>query len=408
MSIFRYAIFLLVLFGLAACGGGGGAGGTPAGGSAIPPAASGSNVLSLAVDAGPPGTNNVNIPYVSVTVCVPGSAVCQTIDHVLVDTGSTGLRLFAPVLDGALLLPAQTDGSGNALAECAAFASGYSWGAVRRADVRLAELTASSLPVQIIADPAFPDTPVSCSSQGPIALDTVAGFSANGVLGVSSFVEDCGSACVSGAIPGTYYTCPPGGCLPVAVPLARQLQNPVARLPGDSNGVVIELPAIGPAGAATASGSLILGIGTRTNNALGNAAVLDLDASGLLGTVFAGQARFAFVDSGSNGLFFDSTLPLCADTSPTPGFYCPALAQNFAAVISGARNGTSVGVSFSVANAAVLVQNQPSFFAFANLAAPFDAVQGFDWGLPFFYGRRVFTAIEQRGTPAGSGPFIAF
>ena len=241
-----------------------------------------------------------------------------------------------------------------------------------------------------------------------MALDTVAAFSANGVLGVSSFVEDCGPACVRQAIPGTYYTCPAGDCQPVALELARQLQNPVAHLPGDSNGVLIDLPAVGPAGAETVAGALILGIGTRSNNALGNAAVLDLDDSGLLGTVFAGQARFAFVDSGSNGLFFDSTLPVCADTSPTPGFYCPAVTQNFSALISGARNGASVGVSFSVANASDLVQAQPSFFAFANLAAPFDSLQGFDWGLPFFYGRRVFTAIEQRGTPAGSGPFIAF
>ena len=138
MFRFRLAFLLALLFGLASCGGGGGGGGTPSAGSAIPPAASGLNVLPLVVDAGPPGTGNVNIPYVSVTVCVPGSAVCQTIDHVLVDTGSTGLRLFASALDPALFLPAQTDASGNPLADCAVFASGYSWGAVRRANVRLA------------------------------------------------------------------------------------------------------------------------------------------------------------------------------------------------------------------------------------------------------------------------------
>jgi hypothetical protein len=34
------------------------------------------------------------------------------------------------------------------------------------------------------------------------------------------------------------------------------------------------------------------------------------------------------------------------------------------------------------------------------------AVPGFDWGLPFFYGRAVYTAIEGRGTPAG--PYFAF
>jgi hypothetical protein len=32
----------------------------------------------------------------------------------------------------------------------------------------------------------------------------------------------------------------------------------------------------------------------------------------------------------------------------------------------------------------------------------------FDWGLPFFFGRKVFTAIDSRATPAGIGPYYAF
>jgi len=33
---------------------------------------------------------------------------------------------------------------------------------------------------------------------------------------------------------------------------------------------------------------------------------------------------------------------------------------------------------------------------------------GFDWGLNFFYGRTVFTAIAGRSTPGGAGPFWAY
>jgi hypothetical protein len=40
---------------------------------------------------------------------------------------------------------------------------------------------------------------------------------------------------------------------------------------------------------------------------------------------------------------------------------------------------------------------------------PTDAsVPGFDWGLPFFFGRTIYTAIENQSTPAGAGPYVAF
>jgi hypothetical protein len=32
----------------------------------------------------------------------------------------------------------------------------------------------------------------------------------------------------------------------------------------------------------------------------------------------------------------------------------------------------------------------------------------FDFGLPFFYGRNVFTAIEGKNTAGGLGPYFAY
>jgi hypothetical protein len=58
------------------------------------------------------------------------------------------------------------------------------------------------------------------------------------------------------------------------------------------------------------------------------------------------------------------------------------------------------------------VQNADTLFSntsasvFPGLAGP--NADTFDWGLPFFFGRNVFTAIESRSTPAGSGPYWAF
>ena len=77
----------------------------------------------------------------------------------------------------------------------------------------------------------------------------------------------------------------------------------------------------------------------------------------------------------------------------------------------GVHDGTGAPVDFKVTNAGRL---SASAFAFNNLAGPMPgfpsdrSVPGFDWGLPFFFGRTVFTSIEDRSTPAGSSPYFAF
>ena len=189
---FTLPVAAALLATLAACGGGG------AGSSSTPPPPAlptGSNVAALIVDAGP-AQIGINIPSVSVTICVPGTSTCQTIDHVLVDTGSTGLRVISTVLDPALSgLPLATTASGDPMYECLLFADGYSWGSVRRADLQLADGRASNLAIQVIIDGNTPPAvPADCSGNSS-PQDTVAAFGANGVLGVSVFLQDCGPAC---------------------------------------------------------------------------------------------------------------------------------------------------------------------------------------------------------------------
>jgi len=124
-----------------------------------PPA--GSNAVLLAVDAGPTDTkgvpiaNVVNQSYVTINVYVPGKASCQTIDHVWVDTGSVGLRLFASAFTATLPL---VQPSGSAVGNCSQFVSAYTWGAMRSADVKIGGETAASVPIQIIGDSAVPGT----------------------------------------------------------------------------------------------------------------------------------------------------------------------------------------------------------------------------------------------------------
>jgi hypothetical protein len=67
-------------------------------------------------------------------------------------------------------------------------------------------------------------------------------------------------------------------------------------------------------GAASASGSLIFGIGTQANNATGNVTVLGTDPNtGFITTVLNNQTYAAsYIDSGSNLLSFaSSVLPAC-------------------------------------------------------------------------------------------------
>ncbi|RYF36373.1 MAG: DUF3443 family protein, partial [Comamonadaceae bacterium] len=87
------------------------------------------NVLRVALGRGP-SNSAFNSPYVSVTVCAPGTDVCQVLEHVLVDTGSSGLRIFGSSLPARVALPPATTG-GLPVSECMQFASGYTWGTVR-------------------------------------------------------------------------------------------------------------------------------------------------------------------------------------------------------------------------------------------------------------------------------------
>jgi hypothetical protein len=204
-----------------------------------------------------------------------------------------------------------------------------------------------------------------------------------------------------------YYTCPSSGCTEIAEALTQQVQNPVASFATDNNGVIIELPALAVgAPQVSLSGSLIFGIGTQSNNAIGSAKVLTVDFNGEITTVFNNQGYSgSFIDSGSNGFYFldsaASGLPLCPDTSD---FYCPAVPVSLSATNVG-LNGVSTPITFVIADADPFLSNQ-LLSVFSGIGGPNTG--SFDWGLPFFFGRPVFTAIESQSTPAGPGPYFAY
>ncbi|MEX3825335.1 DUF3443 family protein, partial [Paraburkholderia sp. BR14262] len=80
----------------------------------------------VAVTVGPTPTSTRNMLMTSVTVCVPGTADCASVDNVQVDTGSQGLCLLASALPAGFSLPPVPAGAGVDVAgECAVFGTGY-------------------------------------------------------------------------------------------------------------------------------------------------------------------------------------------------------------------------------------------------------------------------------------------
>jgi Protein of unknown function (DUF3443) len=369
---------------------------------------SGSNVQPIVVNAGP-ANEYTNGAFTSVTVCVPSTTTCQTIDGVLVDTASYGLRLLSSNGGGELTLSlTQQTSGGNPVGECALFGSGFTWGPVANADVTISGESASNVPVQVI-DPTFAAIPSSCANNGfgVPGENTLNDLGSNGILGIGPFTQDCGTACATSGPqnPGVYFDCASTTCTVTTESLTAQVQNPVPFFPTDNNGVIVELPSA-TAATTTLSGSLVFGIGTQSNNGLNGATVFPINSSGFFTTSFDSVSYPAFVDSGSNGLYFLSSGTANIATCPSPDevFYCPSSQDNLSATTS--SGSASESVSFSIANADQMFNDNPADDVFPMLGGPLSGQ--FDWGLPFFYGRNVFTAINGASTSGGNGPYWAY
>jgi hypothetical protein len=372
--------------------------------------------VDVIVDEGPSAYGYLNGLFVDVTLCVPGTSTCQTIDHILVDTGSYGLRVLESAVK--IALPAVTNTSGAVLAECTQYVSGTAWGPIVHADVKIGGEIAPAIPIQTVGESKYP-MPSAAACTG-VALNDLDSLRSNGILGVGLYQQDCGDACVgTTGNPGIYMACTSnqaGGCKPVGVPLNLQVSNPIISFATNNNGVVIQLPDVPDQGAATVAGKMMFGIGTQSNNGLGSATVFKATNDyGYIGTSFpAGGTKYqAILDSGSNAVYFlnPSTAGLTACSSAYDGFYCPSSTTSLTATIFGAGN-ASADISFKVANISKLTG---SFAAYKNVGGEMPGFPDTDpaqldyiWGLAFFYGRTIFTAIEQKSTPAGTGPYVAF
>jgi len=436
---------------LVACGGGGGSSSGSSGGSSSGSTSSGgsgssganpcnvynaatptaSNVVNVSIDCAVFGA--VNEPFVSITLCSPADPTnCLTIDHILVDTGSVGLRVFAqpqttaalttlnlkaPAAYGQAPMNYSTNGV-TGVGECLQFVQGNTWGPVLAANVKVGGLTANNVAFQVMGDTNFASAPDSCATTNASgALETTAkSFGANGVIGIGWMLQDCGMACeqASNEDGAYYFNCTSsdgGSCSNIGVAIANQIQNPVSLFSSNTNavynnGVILSLGAISSAdGQAAFGGTLTFGIATAPAN------TVLINTYGNFTTTFEGQTYTnSYIDSGSNGIYFSAAsneaIPAC--TGSISGFYCPTQTLTLAAQITGQTGSTpTADIQFNVANASTLFSYDNA--AYNNLAGTATAVPNigntFDWGIPFFYGRNVYVNFEDVN---GSGAYFGF
>ncbi len=402
---------MLAAAAMSACIGGNG---TTAAGATDP--VSTINTLALIVDSGPAGAAGaINHAYATVKVCVPGSQTqCASIDHVLLDTGSSGLRLVRSVLTAhGVTLIAEADAQGRAVEECVSFGGGQTWGPVAPADVSLAGETAAKLPVQIMDDTgAGAPPPSGCGANGTL-INGVSGFDANGVLGVGVFAEDCGQACVNAAAPlALYYGCTAAGvCTAENAALMNQVTNPVVMFAADNNGLIVDLPNLtNDNGDVSVQGQVIFGIATQADNPLPatGLSVLGADGNGDFTATYNGGTAVlpALIDSGTDSYAFnDSSIAVCS-SGAFVGYYCPAVAPQSVFAVNtgvGVNNATST-VNFAIADPNTFVSGAAAFIDLAGGGGSTN----FTWGMPFFYGRKVYIGIEQRVAGVYTGPYYAY
>jgi hypothetical protein len=373
------------------------------------------NVAPIYVDGFPCAANTggvaFNQPYTNIKICAPGSTTnCQIIDHVIVDSGSDGVRMAATALKSALLkaLPAVTSGAKD-LTECETYVDSFVYGPLKTVDLYIAGRSAKSVPVQVFGTGSATGfaVPKACSSQGGSETDTVSDFGGNGLIGVAFDLTDS----------GPYFSCKANSSNCSANGTYAGIPNVVSKFASDNNGAVMTLPVISVKGtAANVSGSLIFGVGTKTNNTppTGTTAIVNNSNGEFNLKVATTATSTAYIDSGTDDLVInDKSLTQCASSSAGDGYFCPKSNTKISLGLSSYTTDTvAYSLSYTVANATTLFDsNSGDDVAFDDLAEPASADSAltgdYAMGLTTFFGRTMYFVFNGKSSSLGKGPINA-
>ena len=377
------SLLAFLLFLISGCGGGSSS--SPSAPEAVctggspPGLASGTSTTQPVYESTCAGT--VNTPVVTLTICVPHTTPCKDVPNILLDYGSTGLRL-SHTLSIAAELPQEKTTKGR-LYECYSFESGYNYGPVVTATVTLGT-NPVTVPVQI-----------SNSSLSAPCGGTSSPFEPyyNGILGVLFPQYDTTDSSAA------YYA----GGQHTTPPQAEIVRNPVYRLPSSSNknGVRLSISTVvyESSGASGFTGTLSFG-------ALSGATFLQTDTVGEITATYGGASYPAFFDTGSNGFFFD-TPSITQCTGNFAGFFCQNAPHQSARMTPGTGTGTGqYTLKFSIDDAQSLLSTGNTVF---STLGGFQAGL-FDAGFPaFLYGQAIGLSWNSNCAPnpnSGQGCFV--
>ncbi len=280
-----------------------------------------SEVNIVPVEVRRPSSSEVNNQlFVDVTVC-NAQQQCQTVPDVLVDTGSSGLRLFRPALQG-LDLDAVTVLDKRPMALWERFGSGDLWGKLHWARVRIGGVeTTETMPINVF-DRSSPGEQLPAGYGGRDLRDEADGIAGNGILGISPQRYSRGRYF---AFAGAHGTPSKFDWDRVKVKKSLQLANPIGHFPEPyNNGNVINLPEVdASSGQKTVQGWLGLGIGQPTEMLFpeGSRVIThELDQDSLFPVKLGERSLDVMLDSGATVIHLDLDISALRATRFFRGF----------------------------------------------------------------------------------------
>lgn len=356
------------------------------------------NQVPISIGSGLNG-DGINTMYISLTMCSNSSGTsCQTVDNIILDTGSFGVKINKSALPESfvLILPRVTTNAGNEVYACNTFGSGYVFADEHYAALNLAGTMTNDVVVQIIENSPSAEIPDSCIAKGP--FDDFSNFGANGIIGINPALTLSNSSVLlyKKDINGIYkaLTSSEESGLPVLN------QNPLPSLVTNNNGFVVSIPPVTQNTNTNVTGTLILGINTEANNQITNQTNLIVASESDLSVVCNSACFYskisnpestipAVFDSGTNGwVFMSNTLPQCdygyCPTSPTV-WTSSVYSYNFAA-------NESYPISATI-SADEVVNGQSISFAVMPGWGYYNYNNQTLYGSPFFFGKNIYVVF---------------